>query len=517
MNKRLIFFILTITILFLAGTGVWAASTFYINSSEGAYEGALSELYAIGGEGTSLLGTNELYALTGSGVTALYSETPDDGDDGTGDVSGDETLPDDNGNEPDTEEPDNAGDEVKPEEPSAPVITSEIAVKSNTVKVGLCYYYSAYRDSGIAEAYLSNNVGNGFAFGFYDDERVFNEVSRTEETSICLRITEESGIGVYSAEQAAPIFDDALYEISYTDKSNKLAVLPLCDDGDAITSFGDMLYYGGFEFAVLGGGKISVINVVDIEKYVMGVCASEMSKSWPVEALKAQAVAARTYVQKAMMSTTYFTRCGFDVTNDTYCQAYSGCTKLGDNIIEAVEGTANQYVTYNGAYIEALYFSSDGGATEDNVNVNGNNAHPYLKGVEDPYEYMTDSINYMSSWQVKFTPEELAEKMEMSNVVSVEPTYSELGNVIKLTFTSSNGQTGTLLRGSCRTGLGLYSIRYTVSTDSEGNFVFDGRGWGHNLGMSQFGAYSMAKYFEKTYEEILGFYYTGVELSYGVI
>ncbi len=479
MNKRLLVIFLTIIIsIFIISTVAFAAGTVYINSSSGAYNGPLSQLFAIGKGGVAQLGANDAYALTADGLAKI-----------------------------------SAGESAEDDSASGLEYTNgEIAVKYNVVKVGLKYYYSANRDTGVAEARLENAVGRGYAFGYYDSGRGFVELDRTDAVRLSMRITSGSGIGVYNTDT-----DELLYQIDYTDSRNMLGICPLSDGSEAITWFSGYKYYGGFEYAVLGGDKISVINVVDIEKYVMGVCGSEMSNSWPIEALKAQAVAARTYVQKSLKNTTYYTRCGFDVTNDTYCQAYSGCSKVGDNIVKAVEATANQYITYKGAYIDALYFSSDGGATEDNYNVNGNNAHPYLKGVIDPYEGMTDSINYMSSWRVVFTPEELGEKLDMAPVISVQPSFSNMGNVIKLTIRSSSGETRTLLRSSCRTSLGLNSIRYTVSTDSSGNFVFDGRGWGHNLGMSQYGAYSMARYYNKTYKEILGFYYTGVGLSYGVI
>ena len=71
------------------------------------------------------------------------------------------------------------------------------------------------------------------------------------------------------------------------------------------------------------------------------------------------------------------------------------------------------------------------------------------------------------------------------------------------------------MRDRCRTALQMKSIRYSIEKDAEGNYVFTGGGFGHNVGMSQWGAYAMAKYYEKDYRFILGFYYTGVELSYG--
>ncbi len=417
---------------------------------------------------------------------------------------------------PDPSETDKPGESEKPEEdePNTGLLytNEQISIKSNIVKVGLNYYYSANRDSGLAEARLENAVGKGYAYGYYDSQRKFVELGRTDAGQLSMRIIGSTGIGVYNT-----LSEELIYKLDNTDSSHMLGICPLSEGEESITWFAKNKYYGGFEYTVLGGNKITVINVVDIEKYVMGVCAREMNENWPIEALKAQAVAARTYVQKSIKNTSYYTRCGFDVTNDTYCQAYSGCFDVGNNIRDAVKATENQYITYNGGFIDALYFSSDGGATEDNVNVNGNNAHPYLKGVIDIYEASTDSINYMSSWSVIFTPKQLAEKLALGGIVTkAEPTFSEMGNVIKLVLTSSSGETRTLQRGGCRTSLGLNSIRYEINIDENGNFVFKGRGWGHNLGMSQFGAYGMAKHYEKSYKEILGFYYTGVGLSNGI-
>ena len=80
---------------------------------------------------------------------------------------------------------------------------------------------------------------------------------------------------------------------------------------------------------------------------------------------------------------------------------------------------------------------------------------------------------------------------------------------------ATDGSRKTIERDSCRTALGLNSIRFAVEKDESGNFVFKGSGWGHNLGMSQYGAYGMAEHFDKTYKDILGFYYSEVGLSFG--
>ncbi|MGN1003157.1 MAG: SpoIID/LytB domain-containing protein [Oscillospiraceae bacterium] len=477
MRKKYTITVLLIALLslILIGGGALAASSdeIFVNFSGSPFKGSFSTSYAIGANGTGLIGSDTVYALSASGLHSLTS---------TGAVGGG-GLVSDNGT---------------------------VRIRSDVIKVGLKYYYSTFRDSGLTAANLQNETGSGYAFGYYDNDRQFVEQGRTAETRITMKVTSGTGIGVYITGT-----DILLCQVDSTSSGSMLAVQPLCDSGDAVTWFSGNKYYGGFEYAVLGAGKISVINVVDIEKYTMGVCASEMNERWPLEALKAQAVAARTYGQKSIKNTVYYYSCGFDVTSDTYCQAYSGCTNVGQTITRAVTETENQYLTYNGALIDALYFSSDGGATEDNLNVNGNSGHPYLAGVIDPYEAAADAINGFSSWSVEMTPQQLGAKVGLSDVAEVRVTNSATGNVIGLEFVSSSGEIATVQRDACRTKLGLYSIRYTISRNSDGNYVFDGSGWGHNLGMSQYGAYAMANYYGKTYKDILGFYYTGVSLSYG--
>ena len=464
-------------VLVLPTAGVWAASDVYINSSGETAHLQNGSTYAIGSGGTGLIDSDTVYALTANGLQTLDASAQAGENPGGGGL----------------------------------VYTDgKISVPTNTVLVGLRYYYSSSRDTGLSEANLENAVGSGYEIGYLDADRIFHAVGSTPETKITMRVTSGTGIGIYQTDT-----NTLLYQVASTGKDSYLAIHPVSQGGDAVTWFKGYRYYGDFAYAVLGAGKISVINVVEMEKYVMGVCANEMTESWPVEALKAQAVAARTYVGALLKSSVYYKSGGFDVTADTYSQAYSGCGQVGGNIQRAATETAGEYLTYNGAFCQALYFSSDGGSTEDNKNVNGYDI-PYLKGVIDPYESAADSINSRSSWTVTKTPSQLASAMGLADVVSVTPVYSATGNVIRLTFTSSSGKTAEITGDSCRTKLGLNSIHYTVTKDGSGNYVFNGGGWGHNIGMSQYGAYAMAKHYGKTYRDILGFYYTGVGLSKGV-
>ena len=484
MDKKISEFIpllfLMLVLVFIPGKA-YAFAELYINDEPAGQ--SIDELYAVGGDGISRLENSQVYVLSASGIEQISGwnggDTPASEAEGGGGLRYDDGM---------------------------------VSVKSDIVLVGLRYFYSSSRDGGMERANLENAEGEGYRFGYYTDDREFVELGRTSETQITMRVTSGTGIGVYITGT-----DILLYEQNSTGPRNMLAVSPLCEYGEAVTWFSGNKYYGDFEYAVLGGGKISVINAVDIEKYVMGVCSREMSSGWPLEALKAQAVAARTYAGRNIRNSVYYYNCGFDLTGDTYSQAYSGCANVTDDIVRAVEETENEYLTYNGELCDAQYFSSDGGATEDNENVNGNSYHPYLKGVIDPYESDAAGVNHYSSWTYTMKPEYLGSKVGLSDVSEVYTEYSNTGNVIEIELVSSSGNSIVLSRGSCRTSLGLPSIRYHVYKNDAGQFVFEGSGWGHNLGMSQYGAYAMALYYGKTYKDILGFYYTGVGLSYGVI
>lgn len=311
-----------------------------------------------------------------------------------------------------------------------------------------------------------------------------------------------------------------LFEFDYG-ATFSLAARPISSSAKAQTKFTKTgyTYYGSFQFRRLHlgdgyDGKLTVTNVLDVEDYVKGVVPYEMSPSWPLEALKAQAISARTY---AISRKNYHGKYGFDTCTGTDCQVYNGVNGMNTNTNTAVDSTKGMYVSYQGKLCTTLYHSADGGGTEDNLNVNGYE-YAYLKGVIDPYE-ASATENPNKSWSVTFTGEELRQKISssgLSTIVALTPKYSATGNVIELTFTDVNGRTHTVYRDKCRTTLGsgnTKSIHYTVQKTSDGKFYIKGSGWGHNVGMSQWGAYAMAKYHGKTAAEILTFYYTGVTVG----
>lgn len=443
-----------------------AGNSIYVNDSQSVLGTNIYSAWAVGSGGSSVIGGKNV--ITGSGIVSL----------GEGSVD----IPNVPSGEPDG---------------------TTVSVSVSTVKVGL--YFS---DNALSTANLENEVGAGYQFGYFDSGRAFHSLGSTNETRITMKPTGSgTEVTVYITGTETVLY-------THSDAGKNLAVRPVSDSGKAVTWFKNNTYYGDFEyFRCNGESKLTVIGVLPLEDYVKGVVPYEMPASWSLDALKAQAVCARTYLAANVNS---WSKYGFDVTNDQRSQAYGGLKNATANSNAAVEQTEGEYLTYKGRLCSALYSSSSGGGTEDNENVNGNNYHPYLKGVIDPFEESVSSINYYSSWTKTLTPEQLGSRVGLGEIVKAEPTYSDTNNCIKLVLTDVDGKTATVQRDACRTRLGMNSIHYTVTRDSSGNFVFTGGGLGHNVGMSQYGAYAMAKNYGLNYRQILRFYFTGVNISAGV-
>lgn len=241
------------------------------------------------------------------------------------------------------------------------------------------------------------------------------------------------------------------------------------------TWFSGYKYRGGFQYHRRNGGNLTVVNMVELEDYVNGVVCYEMGREWPLEALKAQALCARTYVMKNLGKHNSF---GFDICPTAYCQAYHGMGSNKENYgpsevsMQAVRETAGMVITYNGKLAETFYSSSFGGASEDAKYVWGTDTaveYPYLCGVVDPYEAALNDSNPRSPWSVHYTAGELTKKLQSSglgtssSVQSLELTYSERGNVILAVIHWANGRTNTLTPSNIRSSFGVSSIHFTVN------------------------------------------------------
>lgn len=456
----------------------------------------------------------------------------------------------------------------------------------------------SYADFAGAQAAASQYPGGFAAYiggtyyarvGNYTTSAQANAAMASLGVAAELKWTSEYGVSVVATGTNTILFqyDDG------NGSTTGLGVEPIQTGSEkCVTLSKGCLYNGGFRFERINGGKLTVANLVGFEDYIEGVVATEMSESWPLEALKAQAVAARSY---AISLGTQHGKHHFDICDDVHCQAYTGQTKTGTNTRAAVEQTAGQVALYNGKAAETYYYSSNGGASQSVSVVWGTNQslYPYLAEVADPYE---TSLNLDNSWTRTISSSQIISALLSGNnvtppiVSATVSSYTDAGNPWMFTFTDSAGKSFPVRSGRVYTGLGLPSCRFGfagsgsgqpdpapsappedvsingtvtvngtlglyaidgsgnltplggevyVITDSgtvplgqgggqttapagnwsgsatavNGSFTFSGRGWGHNIGMSQWGAYAMANQ-GKTYQEILQFYYTGITVGY---
>ncbi len=294
-----------------------------------------------------------------------------------------------------------------------------------------------------------------------------------------------------------------------------LAVKPVSKSKSAQTWFAGNAYYGSFEF-ICNNQALTVINYVSLEAYVKGVLPYEMNGNWPSEALKAQAACARTYALNNINS--YIDR-GFDVRNDTYSQVYRGITGTTESTNKASSDTSGNFVRYKGALCKVYYMSSDGGATDSSANV-FSQKRAYLCGVKDNNEKDIDFYN--KTWKSELTSANILYRLstsgyELKDIKSIAAQRSELGIVYQLDITDSAGNTVTLMGEDCFRVLGLNSLNFTVvckeNEAKEKIWTFNGKGWGHNCGMSQWGAYAMASDDSVTCDDIIDFYFSGAYLA----
>lgn len=268
--------------------------------------------------------------------------------------------------------------------------------------------------------------------------------------------------------------------------------------------------------------KLAEGNIITLEldTYLYGVVKSEMGLKYKpdesetsidvgIEALKAQAVASRSYaVNKIKTSGSE----EYDLVSTTSNQVYK-TGEVDERIKEAVDSTTGEVLTYNGEIICAYFYSASGGHTEAPENV-WSSALPYLKGVEDPYEPEIANKTY---WTTTYKSSEIEELIEnIGEIIDIKITQrSENDRVTELTFYGTEGET-TLIKNNIRLKMGTTKIRsqwFEVEYDElNDEYIFEGRGYGHGVGMSQCGAIGMAEE-GYDYEEILKWYYTGVELE----
>jgi len=289
----------------------------------------------------------------------------------------------------------------------------------------------------------------------------------------------------------------------------ELRIMPI--EGQERVKFNGKEYRGGVYIKLNKDQTLTVIEEVGLEEYLYGVLPLEMGPNWPLEALKAQAVVARTYTLTQLKR---FSDSGYDLSADVKSQVYGGSTYDYPAVLEAVRSTSGEVLTYKEKLVETYYHAACGGHTtsplwDDDV------IKP-LRGVF--CKFCRSSANY--NWSVTVSNSKVLNYLQskgldarkVTGIKSVKKNRS--GRTLLLKFSTDNGSK-TLDAKEFRSVMGNTQIKSTYFTGiqrKKDGFRVYGQGYGHGAGMCQDGASEMAKR-GRNYKQILDFYYPGSELS----
>ena len=414
-------------------------------------------------------------------------------------------------------------------------------------------------NSGII-TYVAYENGWQVWTGFYPDRKsAENDIPVIKEKTGAEEITV-----VEESSKRLVIYDSAFNVIMvYGGENGYMQVHPRPDNNPYVLTVNGKRYRNYIEIRRYSDSDLTVINILNIEEYLYGVVPAEIEADAPLEAIKAQAVAARTYT---LSNLGRYEKWGFDLTDTVSSQVYNGYDAERPASTRAVDETRGKKMLYNGNLAQVFYFASSGGMTADVSEVWGSKI-PYLISVPDPYESET-SRNYI--WEKTLTAEDIkrilfVSGVDIGDIVSVSAEkYSPSGRVTELRITGTKDSATYYLQDT-RMIFDLYSQKYTiqsagnvvvkaadgslltialdgrnvvsksgtsklssskaatVSVIGGGNYTrkismssdvytFSGRGWGHGVGMSQEGAKGFARN-GYTYDQILKHYFQGITIE----
>ena len=321
------------------------------------------------------------------------------------------------------------------------------------------------------------------------------------------------GLTVKKENNTTSLFFDKNKQKIY-DLKNKVKFVVKSSDGRGIW-VGQKRYSGILNLLVLDS-EILVINILGIEKYLSSVVGSEMPAKWPLEALKAQAIASRTYALKQKGNPIY------DIDSTQKNQVYNGLESRTYKTVRAVRSTRSLVLTYKNKLINALFHSSSGGMTENSQDV-WKNEYPYLSSVRD-----FDRNNPKLQWKKKFSSGELQKLFpEIGGIKKIEIlNITNTGRVKNVKIFGKYGS-DQISGVDIRKRMNLKSTfmrfkfiedkKYISDNDNSNNpiektLIVFGQGSGHGVGMSQWGARYMASKGQKA-ERILKHFYKGVRIK----
>ena len=302
-----------------------------------------------------------------------------------------------------------------------------IARVPTTIRVGITDRFNNRTTINVDNSSITYGSVNGYGH--------FNALGSLQSaTGFTIRGYSQTHVSIYAGGQRLRIVENTLR---------------IQDSGGGFISLEGTEFRGVMEFARTGG-SITAVNYLDIEEYLFGVVPAEMPPSWHPEALKAQAVAARTYALYILRHGS--THANFDICNTVHCQVYRGVGAEVESTNRAVLDTAGMAIFFGGELIESVYFASSGGATENSEYV-WVEARPYLRSAPDPHEY------YPVMWTRTFTFAELTNLLNRNNRSIGTATNVTIGSThysgrVEALIIHGTGGTTTLTREEIRTFFG---------------------------------------------------------------
>ena len=334
-----------------------------------------------------------------------------------------------------------------------------------------------------------------------------------KDCDLSLSSSKKSKVSVGKGETVTVNLSGKGFQVKGKNLSGELLELRTPDPRDLkdlVTTVNGKQYRGGLQLLQRGGG-MTVINIVPSEQYLRGVLPEEMPPSWPKEAVKSQAVAARTF---ALKNRKRHESEGYDLCSTTHCQLYTGMAEEDPDADAAIKETYGEvlFSKLGGSLIDAPFHTDSGGMTENSEEVWGNPS-PHLRAAK---ELQTGT----QPWSKSVPLDVFQSKFDVGSIKKIELSPLEIGKKTKDRTTSGRVKTVCIVgsKGSkivsgtdMRSLFGLKSTLFSMKLSGK-QVTFSGFGWGHGIGMSQWGAKAFAERGDD-YKKILAHYYQNIMIK----
>ncbi len=392
--------------------------------------------------------------------------------------------------------------------------TRQIILQSDSnYYVGLKHSFKTAAEAQEVLQQLMEDKNSAFIVRDNDGWNVFigpyNTMQKAEEERFNLNLDELIWTVLGNKSDVIKISDDENNPILLYADSKPLYISDSSDSiHQSVIQIGNDKYRGAVTALRHTDHLLTIINRLPIEQYVYGVVPKEMPATWHIEALKAQAVAARGF---ALANIGKFSQLGFDVCNTVNSQVYGGYESEKSSTTKAVDETYGKVMSANGELVIPYYHSNSGGMTESSEYV-WSEAVSYVRSVNDPYSMEAPHAQWQSSIPFHELELTLVEKqIDIGRITDVQIiNMSPNGRVLELEITGTHGS-HSIFKQESRWIFGLKSNYFNMSVNNDA-VTFNGFGYGHGVGMSQHGARVMAET-GFSWQQILEHYFTGIRIE----